>query len=138
MTEQLINAVAMPPEASTAASLQQVEAGYGVSLTDISAFQQSLSSASARVEAGQGVAGRSAAHVERSRDTRWQRQSVLVAEGIAARVGLYSVRYANVWPRRFVVIQAWKSGRSLSDRSGHQAWLRGTDLRNPPELSILF
>ena len=56
MTEQLINAVAMPPEASTAASLQQVEAGYGVSLTDISAFQQSLSSASARVEAGQGVA----------------------------------------------------------------------------------
>ena len=55
MTEQLINSVAIPPESSSTASVQEVEAGYGVSLTDISGFEQSLSNASARIEAGQAA-----------------------------------------------------------------------------------
>lgn len=56
MTEQSITPVMMPHTASSAASEKQMEVGYGVSLTDISAFEQSLSGASARIEAGQGVA----------------------------------------------------------------------------------
>ena len=52
MTIDIAAATALNPATSAAGSAgAQVQAGYGVSLTDFSGFQQALASASARLEA---------------------------------------------------------------------------------------
>lgn len=43
--------VVAPPEALAAAAPQSLQVGYGVSLTDLSAFNQSMAGASGRLEA---------------------------------------------------------------------------------------
>jgi len=61
MVESVFSTFAGAQSLSPLSASQPVEVGYGVSLTDIGSFEQSLNKAEARIEASQKVAAPSAA-----------------------------------------------------------------------------